>query len=450
MDATANLALPYILPSQAQKHVPHNEGLRRLDALVQLSCIDRDLTEPPGSPSEGDRHIVAASATGDWSGRDEQIAIWQDGAWAFFAPLEGWLAWVQAEEALFVHDSVEWVPAQTETVDLFGINATADETNRFAISSPAVLLNHEGADQQTKINKALATDTASLLFQTGFSGRAEFGLAGDDDFHVKVSADGSAWNEAIVIDRTTGEVSLPLTPSGSVPDGDDGAIQMNDSGSLAATGLIWDETNNRLGQQVAAPDASIHVRKDIDDRLSPAFMFDGYGRTGPTDTQGVGLYLTFNTTGNRQFTIADTQSGFGVRYLGNTMDAVASFGASRRDLQVGTDSHGVHINTAITNTQFSVSNYGSLGVASKVVCEIGGHASQSGDLLRITKIAGSSSGDALSIDASGDATFGEDAIVEGNLMVDGAEVDFTGLPTSDPAVSGRLWNDSGTVKISTG
>ena len=35
------------------------------------------------------------------------------------------------------------------------------------------------------------------------------GLAGDDDFHFKVSPDGSAWNEAILIDKDTGEVSFP-------------------------------------------------------------------------------------------------------------------------------------------------------------------------------------------------------------------------------------------------
>jgi hypothetical protein len=38
------------------------------------------------------------------------------------------------------------------------------------------------------------------------------GTTGDDNFHFKVSADGSAWNEAIVVDRSTGKVSLPATP----------------------------------------------------------------------------------------------------------------------------------------------------------------------------------------------------------------------------------------------
>ena len=36
----------------------------------------------------------------------------------------------------------------------------------------------------------------------------------------------------------------------------------------------------------------------------------------------------------------------------------------------------------------------------------------------------------------------------GSLVVDGSSVDFSGLPTSDPGVAGRLYNDSGTVKIS--
>ena len=40
-DNTTHLLLPYILASQAQKHVTHNEALRLLDAMVQLSVLDR-------------------------------------------------------------------------------------------------------------------------------------------------------------------------------------------------------------------------------------------------------------------------------------------------------------------------------------------------------------------------------------------------------------------------
>ena len=38
----------------------------------------------------------------------------------------------------------------------------------------------------------------------------------------------------------------------------------------------------------------------------------------------------------------------------------------------------------------------------------------------------------------------------GSLKISGATIDFTNLPTSDPGVAGRLWNDSNTVKISAG
>jgi hypothetical protein len=36
----------------------------------------------------------------------------------------------------------------------------------------------------------------------------------------------------------------------------------------------------------------------------------------------------------------------------------------------------------------------------------------------------------------------------GSLKVDGSSVDFSGLPTSDPGITGRLYNSSGTIKIS--
>lgn len=208
MDTTPNLLLPYIMPAQAQKHVTHNEALRSLDALVQLSVADRDLAAPPASPAEGARYIVAASATGAWSGHKDHIAAYQDGAWQFLAPNEGWLVWVCDEDVLVVWNAAAWVAAQgvmsVNPVALVGINATADTTNRLAVSAPASLFDHAGAGHQQKINKAAAAQTGSMLFQTAYSGRAEIGLTGDDNLHFKVSANGSAWIDAFVIPAATG------------------------------------------------------------------------------------------------------------------------------------------------------------------------------------------------------------------------------------------------------
>lgn len=103
-------------------------------------------------------------------------------------------------------------PAQRPRRRALGVNATADTTNRLAVASDASLFNHAGSDHRLKINKNAAGNTASLLFQSNWSGRAEFGLAGDDDFRVKVSADGAAWHDALAIDRASGGVVLPGTP----------------------------------------------------------------------------------------------------------------------------------------------------------------------------------------------------------------------------------------------
>jgi hypothetical protein len=376
MDNTPNLQLPYLIAAQAQKHVTHNEALRSLDAIVQLLVLDKDLASPPGSPTDGSRYIVAASPSGAWAGQAGKVAAWQDAAWVFYTPREGWLTWVADEDKIYAYTGSAWaefvsgagslhhvvedtapqlggnldanghnvdfgngkgitddagneqllfrktasavnqvgitnaatgnapqVAAEgddaninlklrgkgTGFVDLdklgfadgkgvtddagneqllfrktasavnqvavtnaatgnapqlaaegddtnislklrgkgtgfvdadkLGVNATADTTNRLAVKSAASLLDNVGNGHQQKINKAAAGDTASTLYQTNYSGRAEFGLTGDDNFHVKVSPDGSAWKEAIVVDRTDGRVAMGAPDASLTTDG---------------------------------------------------------------------------------------------------------------------------------------------------------------------------------------------------------------------------------------
>ena len=105
---TARLALPFIMAAQAQKHVTHNEALRLLDGIVQLSVLDKDLATPPGSPENGDAYIVPTGATGEWAGWDGDVAYRADGAWLRLVAGAGWLAWVQDEDALYVLASSGW------------------------------------------------------------------------------------------------------------------------------------------------------------------------------------------------------------------------------------------------------------------------------------------------------------------------------------------------------
>ena len=361
-DITTHLLLPYILASQAQKHVTHNEALRLLDAMVQLSVLDRDLTSPPVSPADGDRHIVASGASGLWAGWDLNVAFWVDGVWMRLVPRPGWLAWIADEAAFVVWNGSAWdpvgvpqdvsdaifslvnavdptkralfslsgistgttrsftlpntsselailagtqtfsgnktfsgtltasgtlttsgatatigtatgtatygvgtgatttglsktlnlgtggasgsntvvnigsatagsggttvvntptvtfanavtqvgMPQANLTAQLLGLGgATADNYNRFSINAPAMLFNNAGAGIEATFNKNAAGSDAAFAFKTGFSARALIGLLGSDDFSFKVSPNGSAFFDAIIVDRTNGQVELP-------------------------------------------------------------------------------------------------------------------------------------------------------------------------------------------------------------------------------------------------
>ena len=243
-DQSTILSLPLIMPSQAQKHVTVNEALRLLDVVVQLAVADRTRTLPPAAPVTGARHIVAAGAAGAWAGQAGRVALWEGTAWAFLAPRTGWQAHVAAEGAVATFNGAVWVALAHGplVVGQVGISASPDATNRLAVSSPAILLNHAGAGHQVKINKASAVDTASLLYQSGFSGRAEMGLAGSDDFSIKVSAAGSTFVTAVQIDRTTGQVAMPAGAAIT------GAV----TGTAVVQG-VTDVTAGRLLTTVAGP-----------------------------------------------------------------------------------------------------------------------------------------------------------------------------------------------------
>lgn len=257
-DTSPRLSLPFILPSQAQKHVTHNEALTRLDIAVQLAVEGMAAATPPALPGAGQVWALGPSPSGVWAGQAGMLAAFVNESWLFVAPGEGWLAIDKSDGRLFRHAGTEWVPLSSpvlENLDGLGINAGFDTTNRLSVSAPATLLNHEGAGHQLKINKASAADTASLLFQTGFGGRAEMGTSGNDDFAIKVSADGAAWVTALSLDATTGLAT--------------GAAVQTDAGD-ATPGRLLTTGAFGWGQDGAG---AVPVMVDLDDPAQPAGSF---------------------------------------------------------------------------------------------------------------------------------------------------------------------------------
>lgn len=251
-EITARLGLPLIQPSQAQKHVTHNEALALLDGITQLVIEEQGATTPPASPGVGDVYALGTGATDAWAGQDETLAKWNGSFWQFIAPQEGWLAWDLQSNALLAYQSGVW-QATSGSFSELGINTSADAVNRLAIASEASLLTHVGAGHQLKVNKATAGDTASLLYQTNFSGRAEMGLTGNDNFHVKVTADGSNWVDSIIVDGASGQIS--------------GAAVQSDTAD-ATPGRMMTVGSFGLGETGQAPAPS-----DLDDPTLPSGFY---------------------------------------------------------------------------------------------------------------------------------------------------------------------------------
>ncbi len=111
MQNSPRLALSYLQPQQAQKHVTANDSFRRLDAIVQLSAKSRSVAAEPASPAEGDAYILPAGKTGAaWAGMAVgAVAAYQDGAWSQLTPGAGWRCYVEDAGETFVYKGGLWV-----------------------------------------------------------------------------------------------------------------------------------------------------------------------------------------------------------------------------------------------------------------------------------------------------------------------------------------------------
>lgn len=93
------------------------------------------------------------------------------------------------------------------------MNTNADANNPLSVSASGSLFTHDGDSHRLTINKNSTPDTASVVFQNNWSGRAEFGLTESNEFELKVSPDGQNWQTALSIDETSGNVGIGAEPT---------------------------------------------------------------------------------------------------------------------------------------------------------------------------------------------------------------------------------------------
>jgi hypothetical protein len=412
-DTTPRSGMPLLAAAQAQKHVTHNEALLQLDALGCARVLDRDLTAPPSSPTDGDTYLIKATATGDWTGQDGRIAFAVDGSWRFYAPYAGLIVYVADETKLIVFDGTNWVDLVSllslQNIALLGVNTTADATNKLAVKSAALLFDNIGNGVQAKLNKNASGDTASLLYQTNYSGRAELGLTGDDNFHCKVSPDGSAWTTALVIDKTSGAFTLPTgtatAPQLNFGDATTGfyGISAGNLGVAAGGAQIWTVSASGLIQSIAGGGISqINVL--------------GEGTTQQNFTR------YSNNTGAPIFTLGKGRGTIAARATAALNDVLGQFRFS------GYDGSGLTVAAQLRALLVETGPVGSSAMGGQLrfeTCPIG-----SGTLSEILRL------DA----ANGLSMFGANPVIDQNRAVRLRSTTITGAVA--PSVAGNLFHHS--------
>ena len=223
MSDSLYLGLPFLEAAQAQKHVSVNEALRRLDAVVHLSVVSRTLTTPPDTPDDGARYIVGAGADDAWSGHDDEIAAWSDGAWDWFQPRAGWRAFDEADSAFVYFTGAGWTgePGGSGATGAHGA-ATA-----FHILEADHTLS-AGASNDT----SFVLPDRAIVF--GVTGRVLTGITGATSWSLGVAADASRYGSGI--GASSG--STVVGPSGPVTYWTDTPLRLTAAGGDFTGGTL--------------------------------------------------------------------------------------------------------------------------------------------------------------------------------------------------------------------
>ena len=205
-------------------------------------------TTPPGSPTTGDRHIVAgSSATGAWVGEEHNIAEWNGSAWEFASSTTGFSAFVSGAGRQYTYNNTEWVELGSGT----------------SHASLSGLQGGNGSDQFYHLN---LTDWNALT-----------------DVNAQLTAlhtDGSPTFAGLTVARatTTNATStnlyagtLTLGNALSVANGGTGTTTAQTGGlffydgatfTQDAPNLFWNNATKQLGIGTSTPQGGLHIESD--------------------------------------------------------------------------------------------------------------------------------------------------------------------------------------------
>lgn len=182
-DPNLNLQYGWTL-GESGWHEGMDANLKKLGAVVHLSVKSRAVYTPPTSPANGDRYIIPAGATGDWAGRDGQIAVRVGGVWEYYTAAVGWVAYVEDENKQVIYTPQGWALVD----DVLGLGTMAgQDANNVNITGGQINANIVGGTfygiTPTQAGLALLDDTdAAAQRETlglGAAATKDVGTSGD-------------------------------------------------------------------------------------------------------------------------------------------------------------------------------------------------------------------------------------------------------------------------------
>jgi len=210
--------------------------------------LDKDLTAPPGGESVGDKYIVGSSATGDWSGHDDDVAEVSSTSpttWSFTTPVDGNHAWVTDEAKDYTFSSGSWNPtgssiSHTSLQDI-GTNThaqidshIANTSNPHSVSKTDVGLSNVTNDAQLKraandisgfAEKSFPNDNDLFLIEDSADSGSKKKIKATNLFDKKVSVSSNDTVQDYLINKIIGTANK-ITVS-EISDGGDEDLQIN-------------------------------------------------------------------------------------------------------------------------------------------------------------------------------------------------------------------------------
>ena len=205
---TPNVGLSEMPSNSLQPSVPFNQSMQIVDALLRPGSIVQAMdiaADPVTTGSDiGKRWVVATGGSGDWTGKDGQIALCvAANAWLFFVPSEGWEVRNLDEDArLYVYDGAAWVPGISSSDTSYDntISGLTADNVKAALDELASLVGLSGV-AVTHVGSATVTGSAaSVLSISGLD------LSADESYYIEFqleNATGSTANISLYYNSDT-------------------------------------------------------------------------------------------------------------------------------------------------------------------------------------------------------------------------------------------------------